>query len=119
MGINKTKLLRPKRMTFQFVEEGKWTKQAEIMKFKVCYKTLFSCLVSISKNPIYCQLYFVFDSLFLQSQFGEAQAKELRMKQTQLEKAKAEPEINPNLIAVGVRIKKEKLKDEIPELEWW
>ncbi|XP_042433515.1 protein RDM16-like isoform X1 [Zingiber officinale] len=87
MGINKTKLLRPKRITFQFVEEGKWSKQAEIVKFK--------------------------------SQFGEAQAKELRMKQTQLEKAKAEPEINPNLIAVGVRIKKEKLKDAIPEFEWW
>ncbi|XP_074556011.1 protein RDM16-like isoform X1 [Curcuma longa] len=87
MGINKTKLLRPKRMAFQFVEEGKWSKQAEIMKFK--------------------------------SQFGEAQAKELRFKQTQLARAKAEPESNPNLIAVGVRIKKEKQKDEIPEIEWW
>ncbi|WOL02400.1 U4/U6 small nuclear ribonucleoprotein Prp3 isoform X1 [Canna indica] len=87
MGINKTKLLRPKRMSFQFVEEGKWSKQAEIIKFK--------------------------------SQFGEAQAKELRMKQTQLAKAKAEPESNPNLIAVGVRIKKEKQKDEIPGIEWW
>ncbi|KAL3732149.1 hypothetical protein ACJRO7_028911 [Eucalyptus globulus] len=34
MGINKTKLLRPKRMSFQFVEEGKWSKEAEIMKLK-------------------------------------------------------------------------------------
>ncbi|XP_048236176.1 protein RDM16 isoform X3 [Ricinus communis] len=34
MGINKTKLLRPKRMTFQFVEEGKWSKDAEIIKIK-------------------------------------------------------------------------------------
>lgn len=37
MGINKTKLLRPKRMTFQFVEEGKWSKQAEMIKFKVSF----------------------------------------------------------------------------------
>lgn len=35
MGVNKTKLLRPKRMSFQFVEEGKWSKQADIMRFKV------------------------------------------------------------------------------------
>ncbi|CAI9290316.1 unnamed protein product [Lactuca saligna] len=34
MGIDKTKLLRPKRTTFQFVEGGKWTKEAEIIKFK-------------------------------------------------------------------------------------
>ncbi|KAI4339216.1 hypothetical protein MLD38_024178 [Melastoma candidum] len=34
MGINKSKLLRPKRMTFQFVEEGKWSKEAEILKLK-------------------------------------------------------------------------------------
>ncbi|KAG1347508.1 protein RDM16 [Cocos nucifera] len=87
MGINKTKLLRPKRMTFQFVEEGKWSKQAEMIKFK--------------------------------SQFGEAQAKELKMKQSQLAKAKAEPGSNPNLIAVGVRVTKEKKKEEIPEIEWW
>ncbi|KAG1368824.1 putative protein RDM16 [Cocos nucifera] len=87
MGINKIKLLRPKRMTFQFVEEGKWSKQAEMMKFK--------------------------------SQFGEAQAKELKMKQSQLAKAKAEPDSNPNLIAVGVRVTKEKKKEEVPEIEWW
>lgn len=35
MGINKSKLLRQKRMTFQFVEEGKWSKEAEILKLKV------------------------------------------------------------------------------------
>ena len=35
MGINKNKFLRPKRMTFQFVEEGKWLKEAEIMKLRV------------------------------------------------------------------------------------
>ncbi|KAI3474345.1 hypothetical protein Pfo_029179, partial [Paulownia fortunei] len=68
MGIDKTKLLRPKKMTFQFVEEGKWSKEAEIIKLK--------------------------------SQFGEAKAKELKAKQAQLAKAKAEPDINPNLIEV-------------------
>ncbi|KAL5986086.1 Protein rdm16 [Asimina triloba] len=88
MGVNKTKLVRPKRMTFQFVEEGKWSKQAEIVKFK--------------------------------SQFGEAQAKELKTKQAQLAKAKAEPDINPNLIEVSERIvTKEKPKDPIPDVEWW
>ncbi|CAN6485885.1 unnamed protein product [Victoria cruziana] len=89
MGINKTKLLRPKRMSFQFVEEGKWSKQAEIIKFK--------------------------------SQFGEAQAKELKTKQAQLAKAKAELDINPNLIEVSERIlvKEEKPKEPIPEVEWW
>ncbi|TKY50617.1 U4/U6 small nuclear ribonucleoprotein Prp3 [Spatholobus suberectus] len=35
MGINKTKLLRPKRMNFQFVEEGKWSRDAETIKLKV------------------------------------------------------------------------------------
>ncbi|XP_052875814.1 protein RDM16-like isoform X2 [Gossypium arboreum] len=87
MGINKDKLLRPKRMTFQFVEEGKWSKDAEIIKLK--------------------------------SQFGEAKAKELKAKQAQLAKAKAKADINPNLIEVSERITKEKLKDPIPEIEWW
>uniref|UniRef100_A0A5B7B7U0 Putative U4/U6 small nuclear ribonucleoprotein Prp3 n=1 Tax=Davidia involucrata TaxID=16924 RepID=A0A5B7B7U0_DAVIN len=88
MGIDKNKLLRPKRMNFQFVEEGKWTRDAEIIKLK--------------------------------SQFGEAQAKELKAKQAQLAKAKAEPDINPNLIEVSERvISKEKPKEPIPEIEWW
>ncbi|EPS66353.1 hypothetical protein M569_08424, partial [Genlisea aurea] len=34
LGIDKSKLLRPKRMTFQFVEEGKWSKEAEVIKLK-------------------------------------------------------------------------------------
>ncbi|XP_022139033.1 protein RDM16 isoform X4 [Momordica charantia] len=88
MGINKTKLLRPKRMNFQFVEEGKWSKEAETIK--------------------------------LRSKFGEAQAKERREKQAQLAKAKAAPDINPNLIEVSERvIVKEKTKEPIPEIEWW
>ncbi|OWM70115.1 protein RDM16 [Punica granatum] len=88
MGINKDKLLRPKRMSFQFVEEGKWSKEAEMLKLK--------------------------------SQFGEARAKEQKAKQAQLAKAKAAPDINPNLIEVSERvIIKEKPKDEIPEVEWW
>ncbi|KAK9065041.1 hypothetical protein SSX86_016424 [Deinandra increscens subsp. villosa] len=88
MGIDKTKLLRPKKMTFQFVEEGKWSKEAEIVKLK--------------------------------SQFGEAQAREFKAKQAQLARAKAEPDINPNLIEVSERISsKEKPKDPIPDVEWW
>ncbi|KAK4778341.1 hypothetical protein SAY87_018528 [Trapa incisa] len=88
MGIDKNKLLRPKRMTFQFVEEGKWAKDAEMMKLK--------------------------------SQFGEARAKEQKAKQAQLAKAKAAPDINPNLIKVSERVViKEKSKEEIPEVEWW
>lgn len=88
MGIDKNKILRPKRMTFQFVEEGKWSKDAEIIKLK--------------------------------NQFGEAQAKEMKAKQAQLAKAKAEPNINPNLIEVSERvITKEKQKEPIPEVEWW
>ncbi|XP_075484056.1 protein RDM16-like isoform X1 [Primulina tabacum] len=88
LGIDKNKLLRPKRMNFQFVEEGKWSKDAEIIKLK--------------------------------SQFGEAKAKELKTKQAQLAKAKAEPGINPNLIEVGERvITREKPKELIPEVEWW
>ncbi|XXG66199.1 hypothetical protein AAC387_Pa05g3727 [Persea americana] len=88
MGVNKTKLMRPKRMTFQFVDEGKWSKQADIIRFK--------------------------------NQFGEAQAKELKAKQAQLAKAKAELDINPNLIEVSERVViKDKQKDPIPEIEWW
>ncbi|KAK9741455.1 hypothetical protein RND81_03G107300 [Saponaria officinalis] len=89
MGIDKNKLLRPKRQNFLFVEEGKWSKDAEIIKLK--------------------------------SQFGEAQAKELKAKQAQLAKAKAEPNINPNLIEVSERIvtKEKKEKEPIPEVEWW
>jgi len=44
----------------------------------------------------------------------------LKVKQSQLAKAKAEPDDNPNLIAVGERVFKEKKKkNEIPEIEWW
>ncbi|KAL6986049.1 hypothetical protein U1Q18_019416 [Sarracenia purpurea var. burkii] len=87
MGIDTEKLLSPKRNNFQFVEEGKWSKEAKIIKLK--------------------------------SQFGEAQAKELKAKQ-QLAKAKAEPDINPNLIEVSERvITKEKPKELIPEIKWW
>nr|GLL20805.1 U4/U6 small nuclear ribonucleoprotein Prp3 [Ipomoea trifida] len=88
MGLNKNKILRPKRMSFQFVEEGKWSRDAEIIKLK--------------------------------SQFGEARAKELKAKQAQLAKAKAEPDINPNLIEVSQRVfTQEKQKEPIPEVEWW
>jgi len=41
MGINKTKILRPKRMSFQFVEEGKWSRDAETIKLKVYPSPIF------------------------------------------------------------------------------
>eukprot|EP00250_Pteridium_aquilinum_P033843 c6464_g1_i1 orf=165-2756(-) len=88
MGLDKKKLLRQKRPSFQFVVEGSLAKQAEITRMK--------------------------------SRFGEAQAKEIKMKQAALAKAKAEADINPNLIEVSERFPiKEKPKDPIPELEWW
>ncbi|KAK9132205.1 hypothetical protein Scep_011733 [Stephania cephalantha] len=87
MGIDKKKLLRPKRMGFQFVKEGEWSKEADRLKNKNAYQS-------------------------------EAQA-ELKVKQAQLAKAKAEPYINPNLIEVSERvITKEKPKDPIPDIEW-
>jgi len=37
-----------------------------------------------------------------------------------LAKAKAAPDINPNLIEITERVViKEKPKDQIPEIEWW
>ncbi|XP_019435190.1 PREDICTED: U4/U6 small nuclear ribonucleoprotein Prp3-like isoform X2 [Lupinus angustifolius] len=88
MGINKTKLLRPKKSSLEFVIEGKWSKDAEAIKLK--------------------------------SKFGAAQAREQKAKQAQLAKAKAAPDINPNLIEITTeRVIKEKPKDQIPETEWW
>ncbi|KAF7132572.1 hypothetical protein RHSIM_Rhsim09G0156000 [Rhododendron simsii] len=76
----------PRRTNFEFLEEGTWSKAAEIIKLK--------------------------------SQFGEAQAKELKAKQTQL--AKADHGGNPNLIEVAERVSiNEKSKEPIPEIEWW
>ncbi|KAK9132211.1 hypothetical protein Scep_011739 [Stephania cephalantha] len=60
-----------------------------------------------------------FYSSFQNAYQSEAQA-ELKVKQAQLAKAKAEPYINPNLIEVSERvITKEKPKDPIPDIEWW
>lgn len=58
---------------------------------------------------------------FVQSQYGEAKAKEMKAKQAALSKAKVEADINPNLIEVSERvpIKEEKIKDPIPDIEWW
>ncbi|KAH7285667.1 hypothetical protein KP509_33G040100 [Ceratopteris richardii] len=56
----------------------------------------------------------------LKNLYGEAQAKEIRLKQAALAKAKAEADINPNLIEVSERfLVKEKPKDPIPDIEWW
>lgn len=61
----------------------------------------------------------IFSWLF-QNRFGDAQAKEIKMKQAALAKAKAEADINPNLIEVSERfVPKVKPKDPIPDVEWW
>jgi hypothetical protein len=45
----------------------------------------------------------------------------MKSKQAALAKAKAEADINPNLIEVTERviIKEEKIKYPIPDVEWW
>lgn len=119
MGVNKAKLLRPKRMSFQFVDEGKWTRDAEHIKLKV-FSVAFKPLWTASMNSVYLFSYNSYFPLCLQSKFGEAQAKEHKAKQAQLAKAKAAPDINPNLIEVSERvITKEKPREPIPEVEWW
>jgi U4/U6 small nuclear ribonucleoprotein PRP3 len=35
MGINQNKLLRPRRPGFQFIEEGRLTRQADLHRIKV------------------------------------------------------------------------------------
>lgn len=89
VALDKKKLVRPRRPTFQFVEEGKWSKEAEMQK--------------------------------LRAQYGEANAKEMKARQAALFKLKPEADINPNLIEVAERvfIKEERVKDPIPDAEWW
>jgi U4/U6 small nuclear ribonucleoprotein PRP3 len=55
-----------------------------------------------------------------QNQFGEEREKDMKARQALHAKAKAAPEINPNLIEVSERvITKAKPKDPIPDVEWW
>lgn len=126
MGIDKNKILRPKRMSFQFVEEGKWSHDAELIKLKVlsnlspCCIFAFFCDSLFILVPALNWILLIMQYLIQQSQYGESRAKELRAKQMQLAKAKAEPDINPNLIEVAERvITKEKPKEPIPDVEWW
>lgn len=53
MGINKNKLLRPRRMNFQFVEEGKWSKEAEHIKLKVFTIAFKHLYIYVSDVPIF------------------------------------------------------------------
>lgn len=64
MGINKNKLLRPKRMTFQFVEEGKWSKEAEILKVKVLFAVFKLNLVTLVPFVPQKQCLFVSESIW-------------------------------------------------------
>lgn len=118
MGINKTKILRPKRMNFLFVEEGKWSRDAESIKLKVL-AVVVELLFIASINHVSVFFFSYVQFCLTQSKFGEAQAKEHRAKAAQLAKAKAAPDINPNLIEVSERVIKEKTKEPIPEVEWW
>lgn len=62
MGIDKTKLLRPKRMNFLFVEEGKWSKDAEIIKLKVC-NSCYDSSVLYFWFCIFCATFYGFGSV--------------------------------------------------------
>lgn len=47
VALDKKKLVRPRRPTFQFVEEGKWSKEAEMQKLRVSSISLpCSCVTS-------------------------------------------------------------------------
>ncbi|KAK4836739.1 hypothetical protein QYF36_027249, partial [Acer negundo] len=89
MGVNKNKILRPKRMTFQFVEEGKWTKDAEILKVK---------------------------NQFGEAGAKERQAKQAQLARA---KVGSDINPNLIEVAERVITTKEKPKDLIPEIEWW
>jgi U4/U6 small nuclear ribonucleoprotein PRP3 len=136
VAFDKKKLVRPRRPSFQFVEEGKWSKQAEMQKLRVSKITWpFSCfticnssstqvfiLFLSSLSTVYIQrCYIDMCTCIIQAQYGEAKAKEMKMKQAAMSKAKAEADINPNLIEVSERVpvKEEKVKDPIPYIEWW
>lgn len=58
---------------------------------------------------------------YLPESIWQAQANELKVKQAQLAKAKAEVDINPNLIEVapGGRVPKQKQKQAIPDIDPW
>ncbi|CAD6251204.1 unnamed protein product [Miscanthus lutarioriparius] len=89
MGINQKKLLRPKRAGFQFVEEGKLTRQAELQKIK---------------------------SQFGEAQAKEFKVKQAQLAKA---KAEVDMNPNLIEVAVGVRAPKQKQKEEIPEIEPW
>lgn len=59
VAFDKKKLVRPRRPTFQFVEEGKWSKEAEMQKLRVSNITWpFACL-PFHSNPSVQVLHFV------------------------------------------------------------
>jgi hypothetical protein len=57
VAFDKKKLVRPRRPTFQFVEEGKWSKEAEMQKLRVSNITWpFSCLSLVSTSVSFASL---------------------------------------------------------------
>ena len=136
VAIDKKKLVRPRRPSFQFVEEGKWSKQAEMQKLRVSKTTCpFSCFTFRYSSSVQILILFLLSvsigymqkchtemcTFVTQAQYGEAKAKEMKIKQLALSKAKADADINPNLIEVSERVpvKEEKVVDPIPDIEWW
>lgn len=47
LNVDRKKILRPRRAAFQFVEEGRWSQQAEAQRLRVC-----SCL-----RPLFFRLF--------------------------------------------------------------
>jgi hypothetical protein len=78
----------------------------------------FPLASSTWKNNIHC-----FCCYFVQAQFGEQKAREMKARQAMLEKEREQAAVNPNMIEVTVRaplpVKEEKPKDPIPDVEWW
>jgi len=53
VAFDKKKLVRPRRPSFQFVEEGKWSKEAEMQKLRVsitCLSLPYLPLQPVSTN---------------------------------------------------------------------
>ncbi|XBI75516.1 hypothetical protein VPH35_068881 [Triticum aestivum] len=89
MGINPTKLLRPKRPGFQFIEEGKLSREAELQRIK---------------------------NQFGEAQAKEHKVNQAHLAEAKVE-VDMNPKLIE--IAPGGRPPKQKQKEEIPDIEQW